>query len=196
MAHGTSPPSPSARSATWHGWTLASNRWSTASQASRPSSRTPPDEVRRLADTVDHDASTLAALEERLGLIYALERRYGDDEEAVIAHGERARAEVERLAGLEDERARREAEDATLLAAVADVAGRLSDARRSAAADLASAVGAVLVELGFPAGVFEVALGRRPAGADEPAVELDGDAVAFDAAGADQVVYRLAPEPG
>ena len=154
------------------------------------------DEVRRLAETVDHDPATLAALDERLGLIYALERRYGDDEAAVIAHGERARAEVERLAGLEDERARREAEDATMLAAVADVAGRLSDARRSAAADLASAVGGVLVELGFPAGVFEVGLGRRPAGADEPAVELDGDAVAFDAAGADQVVYRLAPNPG
>ena len=68
--------------------------------------------------------------------------------------------------------------------------------RRSAAADLATAVGGVLVELGFPAGVFEVALGRRPAGADEPAVELDGDAVAFDAAGADEVVFRLAPNPG
>ncbi len=154
------------------------------------------DEVRRLAETIDHDPATLAALEERLGLIYALERRYGDDEVAVIAHGERARTEVERLAGLEDERARREAVDATLLAAVADVAGRLSDARRSAAADLASTVGGVLVELGFPGGVFEVGLGRRPAGADEPAVELDGDAVAFDAAGADQVVYRLAPNPG
>jgi DNA repair protein RecN (Recombination protein N) len=153
-------------------------------------------EVRRLADTVDHDATTLVAIEERLGLIYALERRYGDDEVAVIAHGERARTEVERLAGLEDERARREAEDAAMLAAVADVAGRLSDARRSAGADLASAVGGVLVELGFPAEVFEVALGRRPAGADEPAVELDGDAVAFDVAGADQVVYRLAPNAG
>ena len=153
-------------------------------------------EVRRLADTVDHDATTLAAIEERLGLIYALERRYGDDEVAVIAHGERARTEVERLAGLEDERARREAEDAAMLAAVADVAGRLSDARRSAGADLASAVGGVLVELGFPAEVFEVALGRRAAGPDEPAVELNGDAIAFDAAGADQVVYRLAPNAG
>jgi DNA repair protein RecN (Recombination protein N) len=83
-----------------------------------------------------------------------------------------------------------------MLAAVADVAGKLSDARLIAATDLATAVGGVLVELGFPAGVFEVALGRRPAGADEPAVELGGDAVAFDAAGADQVVYRLAPNPG
>ncbi|HEY8632834.1 MAG TPA: hypothetical protein VIL50_06735, partial [Candidatus Limnocylindrales bacterium] len=61
---------------------------------------------------------------------------------------------------------------------------------------LADAVGAVLAELGFPAGVFEVALGRRPAGSDEPAVEVDGDAVAFDGAGIDQVVYRLAPNAG
>ena len=35
-----------------------------------------------------------------------------------------------------------------------------------------------------------------PAGAGEAAVELDGDAVAFDAAGVDQVVYRLAPNAG
>ena len=153
-------------------------------------------EVRRLADTVDHDATTLAALEERIGLIYALERRYGDDEAAVIAHGERARAEVERLASLEGERARRETDDAELLEAVARTAVRLSKARTSAAADLAAAVGAVLGELGFPDGVFEVALGRRPAGKDEAAVELNGDAVAFDAAGADEIVYRLAPNPG
>ena len=38
--------------------------------------------------------------------------------------------------------------------------------------------------------------GRRSAGDDEPAIELDGDAVAFDASGVDQVVYRLAPNPG
>ncbi len=31
---------------------------------------------------------------------------------------------------------------------------------------------------------------------DEPAIELDGDEVAFDASGADQVVFRLAPNPG
>ena len=153
-------------------------------------------DVRRLAETVDHDATTLAALEERVSLIYALERRYGDDEAAVIAHGEAARAEVERLAGLEGDRARREADDAALLAIVADVAARLSAARREAADDLARSVGAVLGELGFPDGVFEVALGRRPAGRDEAAVELGGDAVAFDAAGADEIVYRLAPNPG
>ena len=44
--------------------------------------------------------------------------------------------------------------------------------------------------------MFDVAVGRRPADDREAAVEVDGDAVAFDASGVDQVVYRLAPNPG
>ena len=153
-------------------------------------------EIRGLADGVEHDPVALAALEERLGTIYALERRYGDGEAAVIAHGERAAAELERLGGLDAERARREREDAALLDEVAATAATLSAARAAAGAALTDAVGDVLRDLGFPAGVFEVGLGRRVAAADEPAVELDGDAVAFDASGVDQVVYRLAPNPG
>ncbi|HEX3428625.1 MAG TPA: DNA repair protein RecN [Candidatus Limnocylindrales bacterium] len=152
--------------------------------------------VRELAESVEHDPAALARREERLSLIYSLQRKYGDDEEAVVAHGERAASEADRLRGLDAERTQRKAEDARLLAAVAFAAAELSTARRLAAGALADAVGAVLGELGFPAGVFEVALGRRTADDDEPAVEVDGDAVAFDGAGIDQVVYRLAPNPG
>ena len=152
--------------------------------------------ARELAESVEHDPAALAIHEERLSLIYTLQRRYGDDEPAIIAHGERAQAEAERIRGLDTERAQRQAEDARLLATVAFASAELSTARRTAAGALADTVGAVLAELGFPAGVFEVALGRRPADADEPAVEIDGDAVAFDGAGVDQVVYRLAPNAG
>lgn len=153
-------------------------------------------EARSLADGIDHDPTALAAMEERLGLIYALERRYGDDETAVLAHGERVTAEIERLSGLDEERARRDADDIRLLAEVEAAASALSEARRAAAVTMAGAVEAALIDLGFPPGVFEVLVGRRPAAPDEPAVEIDGDAVAFDAAGVDQVVYRLAPNPG
>jgi DNA repair protein RecN (Recombination protein N) len=152
--------------------------------------------ARELAETVDHDPAELARLEERLSTIYALERRYGDDEEAVIAHGERAAAEADRLRTLDAERDLRQAEAAKLLEAVGRAAAALSRARSEAAKALSAEVGGVLEELGFPAGVFEVVLGRRIAGDDEPAVEIDDDALAFDGSGIDQIVYRLAPNPG
>jgi len=153
-------------------------------------------EVRRLADGVDHDAAGLLAAEERLSQIYSLERRYGDDEAAVIAHGERSVAEIERLEGLADERRRREADDARLLAGVAFAASELSTSRRAAAERLGIAADEALRSLGFRAGAFSVEAGRRPANGDEPAVELNGDAVAFDATGADEIVFRFAPNPG
>lgn len=153
-------------------------------------------ESRLLAESVEHDPRALTAMEERLGTIYALERRYGEGEAAVIEHGERAAAEAQRLRGMEGERSRREAEDARLLADVAVAAATLSAARAVAAEALSEAAAAVLVELGFPSGIFGVSLGRRPAAPDEAAIELDGDAVAFDVAGADLVVFVLAPNPG
>jgi DNA repair protein RecN (Recombination protein N) len=153
-------------------------------------------EVRRLAEAIEHDATGVLSMEERLSTLYGLERRYGDDEDAVLAHGQRAAAELARLEGLGDERRRREADDVHLLEAVAVAAGELSRRRRSAAATLGAAVDAVLQGLGFRADAFAVGVGRRVAGRDEAAIELDGDAVAFDASGADEVVFRFAPNAG
>jgi DNA repair protein RecN (Recombination protein N) len=64
------------------------------------------------------------------------------------------------------------------------------------AAGLAEAVDAALQELDFPPAAFDVVVGRLPAPPDAPAVEIEGDAVAFDDAGVDEVVYRFAPNPG
>ena len=63
-------------------------------------------EAATLADSVEHDPAALSRLEERLSLIYSLERKYGEDEAAVIAYGERAAAEAERLRTLEVSRER------------------------------------------------------------------------------------------
>ncbi len=153
-------------------------------------------EVRVLAETVDHDPASLQALEDRLGEIHRLLRRYGDDERSVIEHGERSAAEAERLRGMEGERIRRADEDGRLLLEVADAAASLSLLRAGTARALGAGVSAVLVELGFPAESFEVALGRRPAARDDPAVEVDGDAVAFDASGIDTVVFQFRPNAG
>ena len=153
-------------------------------------------EVRSILGALDHDAASQASLEQRLSVIYALERRYGEDEAAVIEHGTRAAAEAEELRGLDDERERRTAEDARLLVEVAKVSATLGLMRRNAATRLSAETDGALQNLGFPAGTFTVAVGRRTARTDEPAVEIDGDAVAFDATGADDVVFLLAPNAG
>ena len=91
-------------------------------------------EARSLAEGVDHDPRSLAALEERLSLLFTLERKYGTDADGLLERAERAEAEVERLRGLGAERARRTAEGSRLLEAVAVAADGLSACRRRAAA--------------------------------------------------------------
>jgi DNA repair protein RecN (Recombination protein N) len=89
------------------------------------------EEVRAAADAVEHDPAAIARLEERASAIFALERRYGEDEAAVLAYRDRLADEVARLEGIEAERDRRAAHAVALLAEVADAARALSAPRTS-----------------------------------------------------------------
>jgi DNA repair protein RecN (Recombination protein N) len=153
-------------------------------------------EAATLAESVEHDPAALARLEERLSEIYSLERKYGEDEAAVIEYGERAAAEAQRLRTLEASRETRHAEAARLLRIVATAASALSGGRQTAAQLLAKAVEGALAGLGFQQTSFQVAVGRRPGGPSEPTLEMDGQRVAFDASGVDSVVFLIAPNPG
>ena len=153
-------------------------------------------EARNLVDLLEHDPAATAALEERLSLIFALERRYGDDEAAVIDHGLRMAAETDRLRDLDGERERRLGEGAALLDEVARTSAVLSEARSEAAERLSVAVGKALDALGFGRTQFRVAVVRRPAEGAEPAVEVAGEAVQFDPTGIDEVIFRFAPNQG
>jgi DNA repair protein RecN (Recombination protein N) len=153
-------------------------------------------EARGLAETVEHDPSALAAMEERLSLIYSLERKYGESEAAVIAYGERAAAEADRLRALDASREERQAEAARLLVVVAAAGQELSRGRAAAANQLAGAVEEALGGLGFRHTSFTVDVARRAAGPSEPAVDLDGMRAAFDASGIDTVTFLIAPNPG
>ena len=153
-------------------------------------------EARNLVEQVDHDPAAMAALEERLSLIFSLERRYGDDEAAVIAHGERMAAEAARLRDLDGQRERRLADAAALLAEVGRTAEALSTARSEAAERLSADVGAALDVLGFARTQFRVGVARRPAEGPAASVEVGGEPVQFDPTGIDDVIFRFAPNQG
>ena len=153
-------------------------------------------EARNLVEQLDHDPAAMAALEGRLSLIFSLQRRYGDEEAAVLAHGQRMAAEAARLRGLDGERERRLAGSAALLAEVAATAGQLSIERTNAAERLSAEVGQALDALGFARTQFKVSVVRRPAEGAGPSLELDGEAVQFEATGIDDVIFRFAPNQG
>jgi DNA repair protein RecN (Recombination protein N) len=134
---------------------------------------------RRLAES-EADASDRERLEERLGALYGLLRKYGETEEAVLEHAERSAAEADRLRGLEGERTRRLAAGEALDAQARAVAAALTDARRAAAQRLGPEVTSALRELGFPDGAFQVEI--APA--------------SLDVTGADAISFTLAPNPG
>jgi DNA repair protein RecN (Recombination protein N) len=137
-------------------------------------------ELRRREETVADAASDSAALEARLGVLYGLMRKYGDSEEALLAYGEQAGAEVERLRSIDEQRELRSIEAQRLFDAARAAAAELTAARREAAGQMAAQVTGALVELGFPTASFDVDVAQAP----------------LDESGADAVSFLLAPNPG
>jgi DNA repair protein RecN (Recombination protein N) len=137
-------------------------------------------DVAAAAEGVDLDPASRAAAEERLTLLYDLRRKYGDSIEAVIAFGEQASAELDRLENQEADRERLRAEEVARHAALEAAADRLRAARVAATDRLASAVNAELPPLGLPADAFGVQL--------EP--------VDIGPSGGDRLTFTFAPNPG
>lgn len=138
------------------------------------------EELRRSLEGAEAGEAARTELEERLGALYSLMRKYGDDEAAVLAQGAIARAEAERLRGTAAERQARLADDVRLEAAARAAAAELTAARERAAERLGRDVGEALAELGL-----------RRAGL---AVEVKP--AELSRTGADAVRYQLAVNPG
>jgi DNA repair protein RecN (Recombination protein N) len=137
-------------------------------------------ELRRRTEQMAETVADTEQIEARLGVLYGLLRKYGEDEAALAEYGAKARAEVERLRGTEAERARRQADAERLGATARAAADELHHARARTATALAGEVTERLVELGFPSAAFVIRL----------------DEAALDESGSDAVAYLLAPNPG
>jgi len=139
-------------------------------------------ELRSYLDRLAADPERLAVVEERLETLDRLKRKHGGSVEAVLEHGERCRAEIEGLAGAEERGAELKAELEAAEAARAELASKLSQARRRAASKLERRVAAELEQLAMPGGRLEVA--------------LDPVADGFGPGGAESVTFRIATNPG
>lgn len=169
-------------------------------------------ELREYREGVEYNPRRLEQIEERLGLLAALKRKYGATVEEVIAYGERARAELGELETSEERIERLRAQDAVLVARLGVAVTALACARREAAVRLAAAVRGEIADLRLSGGRFAVRVERRedPEGvpAALPLEEILGDdadclgspvtaaPLAFDRTGVDRVEFYVSLNPG
>ncbi|MFK5924339.1 MAG: DNA repair protein RecN [Verrucomicrobiota bacterium] len=132
-------------------------------------------------DNLDLDPESLRAMEQRIDLLETLRRKYGNNIEDVIAHGEQA---VEKLALIDnrgDELQRLETLATSAEKKVIKLGQALSKKRRDCAPRLAREISKHLKDLGFKQSKFEIPLEPLPS------PELKG---------LEQADFVFAPNPG
>ena len=141
-------------------------------------------DLRSYAEGVEAEPGRLEAVEERLALIERLERKHGGSIEAVLAHAERCRAEIERLEGASELAGELSQRVGEARAERAGLAAKLTSSRNRAAPKLEKAVAEALSGLAMDGARLEVSFA--------PASEADG----FGSNGAESVELQIATNPG
>lgn len=149
--------------------------------------------LRRYREGLEANPRRLSQVEDRLGLIHDLERKYGEGEAAVLSHLERARLELESIENAGERIASLEQEEARRLEILGSAGKQLSAGRRAAAERLGQGIEAELADLQMVGAGFGVDLqwDEDPAGAP-----VDGRRVAFHRHGLDRIEFLVAPNPG
>jgi len=133
------------------------------------------------ASSVDHDPDRLEEVRARLDKMFRLKRKYGPELADVLETAQRVRSELADLDDADHDLGRLRAEIDAARGVLHAAAARLSEARRTAAVDLSTKVGAVLPRLGLSEGRFEVRLTSNET---------------ISAGGAETVEFLVAPNRG
>jgi DNA repair protein RecN (Recombination protein N) len=118
-------------------------------------------ELRTYVDELEADPNRLEAVEERLGGLRALERKYGDDVEGYL---EDARGRLGRLENLDEETAELEGRIERGERRLSELAAIITAGRQEAAQRLAAKVGENLADLNLAKMTFRVELVPAPPG--------------------------------
>ncbi len=150
-------------------------------------------DVASYASSVDTDPARLAGVSERRAALTALQRKYGDTVDEVLAWAEEAAARLLQLDTSDERVEGLRAERRELRAGLATDAVALSTLRQEAASRLGARVTSELHSLSMPHAQVEARISRS---ADERGLEVDGETVAFGPHGIDEVELLLAANTG
>lgn len=151
-------------------------------------------QLRDYLENIEFNPKRLDAVEERLGLIQSLSRKYGETIPEILAFAENAQQQLDAITHAGQRIEELLAEQEELLTRLGEEGQVLSALRQAAADELSRGIETELADLHMSGAHFQVAFEQRP---DPQGVPLsDGRRVAFDAAGLERVEFLIAPNPG
>jgi len=151
-------------------------------------------ELRSYLEGIEFNPRRLDQVEERLGLIHNLKRKFGDSIPAVLEFAARARTQLEAIAHASEQIEALASEEKELLARLGVEGSALSEKRHSESKVLGTSIDTELDDLQMESAHFAVDFQRRN---DPNGVPLaDGSRVAFDSTGVERIEFLIAPNPG
>jgi len=119
------------------------------------------EQISKYEDKIEVDPERLQQLEERIGLLQSLKRKYGGSVAEVIAFGEKTAEKLKKLESREAELERINKQLEKLEKEIARASKILNDKRRKIAPSLSKAVSRQLSDLGFKQSRFEPQVGEE-----------------------------------
>ena len=145
-------------------------------------------------EAIEFNPKRLEQVENRLALISTLKKKYGQDEEAILAFREKAHQQLEKITHAEERIGELETRESSLKDELAIKALALSSSRKAAAEKLSRGVENELNDLRMAGARFSVDFQFREDPDGLPVGE--GFVVRFDERGIDLAEFLIAPNPG
>ncbi len=136
-------------------------------------------DVERHGDGIESDPGRLTVIEDRLGQIERLRRKYGREIEAILTSREEFACELASIEGSGKREGELEAERRRLVLQLEKEADRLSEARKKAARKFGRSVQKAVADLDLPDARFEVGLEPAACPANMPCSSLGNESTEF-----------------
>lgn len=151
-------------------------------------------QLRNYQESIEFNPKRLEQIEERLGLIQTLKRKYGDSIEAILEFSKKAQQELETISHAGELIKQLEKEEQDLLTQLIEAGETLSHKRHIHADLLSTKIESELSDLNMENVDFKVDFTQK---LDPQGVLLsDNRKVAYDSSGFDKVEFLIAPNPG
>jgi len=149
--------------------------------------------VRGYAEAIEYSPQRLHQLEDRLGLLFSLKRKYGDSIAEVMDFGASARRELDGITHAEERIEELQEVEDRLLHELGDLGQSLSSGRQEASEKLAAVVERELADLSMEGARFGVSMAQVD---DASGVFVGGRRLSFDSSGVDRVEFLVSANPG